>query len=765
MQSSGQRKLAAIMFTDIVGYSALTQRDEALAMTLLEEHFELLRSIFPRFEGIEIKTIGDAFLVEFRSAFQAAGCAIEIQKKLWERNQRVDPKNRVDLRIGLHVGDIIHSGGDVFGDGVNIAARIEPCAPAGGICLSEDLARPIRNKLEYPLVDLGEKRLKNISDPLRVFAVRLPWLSEEQLSAAAEKFRTSPAAEAGFGGRVIDWFRGGGDRGRGWRRTLAGAAAALLVLASVVALWRPWSGAAGDRLALLPLQYQGPAERSATAKMLPALLVESLRTSPELLVTPFDSSRHVPPESPADRATHELDVDWVLTGELEIVSNRYGVQLSLLDGQGRNRWEKRLDGDADQIFNVAEQVTGEIESALGAGKGSNFDALSRNQDAVRWYLEGKSFLQGWDLESNHERAREAFRKALDLDPNFGEAQAGLALATWNAYQETRDPSLVEIASQAAKRAVELIPENPEAHLALGVIQLGKGLSQEAVASFKNALDRAPANDAVCRRIGDAYMSLGRDKDAETMYQMAINLKPDFWENYRAKGNFYLARGRYQEAKSLYRRVVELRPESDVGHNNLALAHLSLGEMEEAESHLREALAIQPNFAAYTNLGFIYYSQGRYAEAVRQFQSAVELSNDHTPWLNLGDAQRQLKNLDEARKAYAKAIELASERLRINPADQEVRGLLACALAGAGQCEQAKKEASIVSRENRGQPLLNYYSGLALALCGEDAQASRELETAIRSGLLADVESNPDLRRFLEQSRIKDLIASQKKGGS
>jgi adenylate cyclase len=136
MSAPEQRKLAAIMFTDMVGYSALAQHNDQLALELLEEHRRLLREIFPRFHGVEIKTIGDAFLVEFGSALEAAQCAIEIQRTLAKRNHDVTPDRRIELKIGIHIGDVVHREDDVYGDGVNIASRIEPLASAGGICVS-----------------------------------------------------------------------------------------------------------------------------------------------------------------------------------------------------------------------------------------------------------------------------------------------------------------------------------------------------------------------------------------------------------------------------------------------------------------------------------------------------------------------------------------------------------------------------------------------------------------------------------------------------
>src|SRR6266576_3805914 len=182
MSADEQCKLAAIMFTDMVAYSALSQRDEKLAQELLEEHRRLLREIFPRFNGTEIKTIGDAFLVEFGSALEAAQCAIEIQRTLAKRNADIAPDRRIELKIGIHIGDVVHRGGDVYGDGVNIASRIEPVAGPGGICVSMDVERQIRNALEARFEKLAPTELKNISVPMDLFRIVLPWERDTSLT-------------------------------------------------------------------------------------------------------------------------------------------------------------------------------------------------------------------------------------------------------------------------------------------------------------------------------------------------------------------------------------------------------------------------------------------------------------------------------------------------------------------------------------------------------------------------------------------------------
>ncbi len=180
MSAEEQRKLAAIMFTDMVGYSALSQRDDELAQELLEEHRRLLREIFPQFNGIEIKTIGDAFLVEFQSALEAAQCAMAIQRALAKHNADAPADRQIQVRIGVHIGDVVHRGGDVYGDGVNIASRIEQLAAAGGICISMDVERQIRNALEARFEKLAPTELKNISVPMDLFRIVLPWESQSR---------------------------------------------------------------------------------------------------------------------------------------------------------------------------------------------------------------------------------------------------------------------------------------------------------------------------------------------------------------------------------------------------------------------------------------------------------------------------------------------------------------------------------------------------------------------------------------------------------
>ena len=177
--SQSNRKLAAIMFTDIVGYSKLVQENEDIALTLLDDHNSIVRPILSNYSGEEVKTIGDAFLVQFDSAINALKCAEEIQKQMIAHNAVQLPEKKFQIRIGIHVGDVVFKDGDVFGDGVNIASRVEPHSIPGGICITEQVYSQVNRKTELTFISIGSPTLKNISDKVELYQVELPWLKNK----------------------------------------------------------------------------------------------------------------------------------------------------------------------------------------------------------------------------------------------------------------------------------------------------------------------------------------------------------------------------------------------------------------------------------------------------------------------------------------------------------------------------------------------------------------------------------------------------------
>jgi serine/threonine-protein kinase len=538
------------------------------------------------------------------------------------------------------------------------------------------------------------------------------------------------------------------------RRILAGLALWASV-AAVLMLARTFRPSPPASVALLTLSYEGPERSQAVRDLFPLLLTEQLRAVTGLQVAPFASSRSFGPHEDARTVARELGVGWVVAGDVRVLGERLEGALRLVSSaDGREVWSRPIDGDIANPFPDAATIAGELAGVLGR-RGPE---ARRGPDprALLAYTEGKRLLEGWDVERNYRRAAEAFRRAIGHDATFADAHAALALALWKEFEETGAATLVEDASASADRALSLGASLPEAHLARGVVLLGRGRSAEAAASFERALGLAPADDGSCRRIADAYASLGRNEDAEKFYDRAIALRPAYWENYNYKGSFLLRTGRAERARELFQKVVELRPDSYAGYSNLGTSYIVAGEPERAEPFLRSALRINPGPQAHNALGIVCYSLGRFAEAAEEFRRAADSSEDITYFGNLGDALRHLGQAAAAQRAYAHAIELGRSHLSINPADTEVRAQLAMFLAGSGRCREGVDEASRASSA-AADPTLHYYAAVAYMVCRERARALQEAERAMTGGALMDVKTNPDLRPLLEDVSLQRLL--------
>jgi tetratricopeptide (TPR) repeat protein len=334
------------------------------------------------------------------------------------------------------------------------------------------------------------------------------------------------------------------------------------------------------------------------------------------------------------------------------------------------------------------------------------------------------------------------------------------------YEETRAPERVPQAEKAAEQAVALAPDLPEARLALGVIQLGRGLSAEAAATLQRAQDLAPADDVIARRIAEAYANGRRTADAESLFRRAISLRPDYWENHNAFGRFLVDAGRYDEAVTAFRQVIRLRPDADVGYTNLAgTLFYHGGASPEVLSLLEKSLALSPTAQAHNFLGFVYYASGRFAEAEREFAAAVASGSEHLVYQgNLGDARRQQGKSAEAQAAYARAIDLGRAQVRVNAKDSETRGILAMSLAGAGRCADAEVEAERAIADGLDRPAVHYYAAVAQAVCGQKARAVEQAVQAIRGGLRVDVGTNPDLKPLLTEPAVVAALAAGPRAG-
>ncbi len=541
---------------------------------------------------------------------------------------------------------------------------------------------------------------------------------------------------------------------------VAGLAVAAGALAALVArVVRP-AGPSGPpssvTIALLPLDYDGPPESAYLKDVLPKALGDGLDQYERLEIAPFASSRTFGPREEPKTVAAQLDVGNVIHGAVGIEGEDVTVRLHLWRDQGRSTRQLERRTRLTNVFAEADGLAREIADAFGVRPQKI--VTRRDPRALAAYLRGQTFLEGWDVERNYTKAEASFTEALQADNAFAEAHAGLALAIWRRYQQTQDTSLVEPALAAAQRAAELSPHLPEAHLALGVILLGRGRSVEAAASFEEARRLAPADDAACRQIARAYYNLKRNDEAERLYDEAIALRPSYWENYNAKALFCMRTGKHAEAKSLYAKVIELRPLGFAGYTNKAVVHLQDGEFKEAEHLLRAALQINPATEARGNLGYVLYAQGRYGEAAAEYEAAVRAGANRADVLgSLADTYRQAGRLKEARATYARAIELAEARLQVDPADNLMRAGLAMFLAGSRRCPPATTQAAQAVAGAQVEPRVQYYAAVAAALCGDRGSAVRRLQKALQGGMRADVRTNPDLASVRKDPSIRALL--------
>jgi adenylate cyclase len=593
-----ERKLAAIMFTDMVGYSALAQRDDKVALELLEEHRRLLREIFPRFHGTEIKTIGDAFLVEFGSALEAAQCAIEIQRTLAKRNHDVTSDRRIELKIGIHIGDVIHRDGDVYGDGVNIASRIEQLAGAGGICVSMDVERQIRNALEARFEKFGSADLKNIKLPMDLFRIVLPW----EKGAESPAKRTSkklpllvPAVVLVILALLAGWW---------WMQRSSINQQSVAAHASPAA---PTNTPDQKSVAVLPFVNLSDDKGSEYfSDGVSEELLTVLQKIPGMHVAARTSAFSFKGKNAtAQEIGQKLGVAYLVDGSVRKSGDAVRIAARLARaGTGEELWSENFTRNLKDVFAVqselAETIVAQVRDRLTGGTAGSADKQkiqaevqaaekggTKNVEAHQLYLQGR-FYENRHSEKSAREALAAYQHAVELDPGFALAWAGVAgTNVWLAGfateggQKTFDAHLSS-ARDAVTRALSIEPNLPEALLARGSIETNFDFNWNGAAqTLSKALALAPADPNIVIAAGNLEIARGNMDRAIELYRKAVDLDP-VNPQARAFLAFNLAATkRFAEARAEFPRVVELNPAAPWAHAGLGLSYLLENKFEEA----------------------------------------------------------------------------------------------------------------------------------------------------------------------------------------
>jgi adenylate cyclase len=605
--SSSERRLAAIMFTDMVGYTALGQRNESLSLALIEEQRRLIRPLLSSHAGREVKTMGDAFLVEFPSALEAVLCAAEIQEKLAERNSAVPEQRKLQVRVGIHVGDVVHGAGDIFGDAVNVASRIEPLAEEGGICVSQQVYDSVRNKTELEFEALGEVELKNVQLPLNVYRIVM--------------------------------------RQRGARRAEP----------------RP----AKERLAVLPFVNISPDPNDEFfADGLTEELITELSRAGGLKVIARTSVMHYKKkDKKVSEIGRELNVGSIVEGSVRKAGNRIRVTVQLIDARTEEHlWASNYDKDMGDVFAIQTDIASRVAGSITSG--SFFKAPTVETKSVEAYTLYIRALQHYHeaSESSLRKALPLFDRAISIDPGFVRAYAALS-QTWGrlAINGYEDFSVISNnAEPAARRALELDPDSAEGHAALAHVHWVLDRFEDCISEAETAIRINPS-------LAEAYLSLGVILATVGNFQEAIvNAKKGYEldplnENVGLQLAFFLNySGRAAEALPVLERMNALNPRNARIHNRFAECYMINGDFDKAQEWITRGLELNPREPLLRlNQGLLYAFTGRTKEAEA---SRKEIQGNKLESVRLYGQlfiNAALGNLDEAFKALDRTAETHS----------------------------------------------------------------------------------------------------------
>jgi TolB-like protein/Flp pilus assembly protein TadD len=649
------RKLAAIMFTDMVGYSALVERNETVALQLLEEHRELLRSIFPKHAGSEIKTIGDGFLVEFSSALAAVQCGIEIQEAIAKRNSVTRSQENFQLRIGIHVGDVVRRADDVIGDGVNIAARIVPLAVGGGICISKQVFEQVENRLPTSPKTMGQVKVKNMIRPLEVY-----WV--------------------GYKGAAI----GPPD----------------LVQSDKVS-------SAQKSIAVLPfVNMSSDPENEYLSDGLTEDLIMAFSRLKGLRVPARTSSFAFKGKNEdVRRIGQQLNVTNVLEGSVRKVGNRLRITAQLINvADGDHLWAQTFDRQLQDVFAIQDEITRaivhELEMQLiGAGDQSVTKHGTYNTEAYQLYLQARYHYYKFTGEG-FRRCIECCKRALEIDPNYALAYAALSLSYqigWhyghlsleeklatgsrrdsaaekaaaldpNLAEAQTDDLLIEALSKplsmvkfwnrAAEKAVELDPNLAEAQTVLAMVRFWNERDwRVAEDCFKRAIELNPNYVTAHEHYAGALICMRRPDEAITHARLAQQIDPLSPMIIMHTGFVYWVGHRYDLLFEQARTLFDLQSDFFGGYWALGLAHWGQGNREAAVAELRKAVTLGGGPMALADLGCLLGRLDRKAEAQRVLEDLAELGKRvNVQPTYLGFVHASLGNHDEAFACFSQGLE-------------------------------------------------------------------------------------------------------------
>ena len=567
------RKLAAILYADVAGYSRLTGEDEDATHRKLSEHLDLISATIKSHHGQVKHFAGDAVLAKFDAVMDAMSAAVAIQDEVRTRNEDVPDTRKVLFRIGVNLGDVIEDRGDVYGDGVNVAARLEALADPGGICISDAVRSAIGKKLDLKYEDLGEQEVKNIADAVRVYKVILGKEADMEVKLSDKAPLELPDKPS---------------------------------------------------IAVLPFtNMSSDPEQEHFSDGIAEDIITALSKVSDLLVIARNST-FIYKDKAVDvkQVGRDLGVHYVLEGSARKAGNRVRVTAQLIDATtGQHRWAERYDRDLEDIFMVQDEITRNIVSEL--------DVHLREGEQARFWSSGTENVEAWECvrlgvdwlnASRDSEVLQLGQRAIELDSGYAAAWVLLAFVHIHVSDNMTRPEAereqaLESVRDCAQRALECDPSSAEAYTALGLYHLSLGEYEAAAQNANKSVELAP-NHAYCIAASSNILNkCGQPERAIEQIRKAMRLSPVYpaWFLHML-GQASRLLGKNEEAIDAYRELVSRKPDTLNGHVNLATILGEMNRMEEAKASATEILRIHPDFSIKKYMNDLSYSDP--AEATR-----------------------------------------------------------------------------------------------------------------------------------------------------
>jgi adenylate cyclase len=595
-----KRKLTAILSADVKGYSRLMGEDEEATVRTITTHRKVITSVIEKYRGRVVDSPGDNILAEFVSVVDAVQSGVEIQEVIRAKNAELPEKRRMEFRIGINLGDVIQEGERIYGDGVNIAARVEGLADPGGICISGSAYEQIENKLALGYEYIGEHTIKNIVKPIRVY--RVP-TGPETLQKVTEEKRPPPS----------------------WQRPALAVVIVLLVVAGGVAIWKssrlptspPMEVASVEKMAhplpdkpsiaVLPFDnLSGDPEQEYFSDGLTEEIISALSSVPKLFVIARNSTfTYKGKPVKVQQVSEELGVRYVLEGSVRKSGDKMRITAQLVDAlNGHHLWAKRYDRNISDIFAVQDELTKEIITAMQVKltQGEQARTAARGTDNLEAYLK---CLQAYELALKHNIESNALRKqlaeeAIALDPEYAWAYYLLGgsyqMDVWLGTSKSPKQSLAK-ATELLQQAIVLDDNLAEAHGLLGFIYAIERQHDKALVQGKKAVALNPNSARAHMYLGKVLTFAARFEESIPEYKKAIRLNPIppgyyFW----SLGLSYGRAGQYDEAITWCEKAVHMEPDDLLARIMMTAVYSWSGRDEEARAEAAEVLRIDPDFS-------------------------------------------------------------------------------------------------------------------------------------------------------------------------